>query len=218
MPWYNNQTFTSWPTTWNLSWHRTAKYKQRRQIFSREHLKGLPNIQSGACVGLSFAWIVRHTSRPLEAAGLRCQSLNPNCAYDQHNNVSGIFNRGGHTYLLRVQAAATRVLGTVAANVIEVDEVNFVTFNAVLGHLNAHPGYHVVNMQFPESPTGHLIALHQGATHLVVFDPNSGEYRIANADRQAFFLALKRQYLTYVKSNGEAMPLTISDFDIFYLP
>lgn len=198
--------FTSWPLGWRLSWLRVAKYKQRRQLFTRAHLQTLDNIQIGACTGLSFAWVQRHRRQPTEGAVSRIESINSDGAFDNHNYLAGVFNGpgigGGAGYAGKIATVAQHALGTNAGGIASMSEFNLTTFAGAVHHLTGNPGYHVMVMHISNFATSHVCALWIGPTHMVFFDPNFGEFKVQLGQIASFFLNLKAQYATYISASG----------------
>ncbi len=214
--------FHSWPTIWQLKWYRVAKYKQRRQIMGRPALGAahMPHIQNGACTGLSYAWIRQLRTMPTQGPVARCAALNSDASYTQHNYLASVYNSAaaGASYPARMATVAHHALGTAAGAAVNLNVQDFVNFTGLLHHLDTQHGEHLVAMDLNGVPTNHLCALSQGATHMRFFDPNLGEFRVANANRLAFFRNLVTQYATYVSGGGVAIHITFDAWDVSFLP
>ena len=208
--------FTSWPTTPALKRYRVAKFKQRRQILSRRHLRTLEHVQIGGCTGLSFEWISRHRRRPGERPEARVEFLNSDAAWTVINMFANFFNSAGRDVRAeRITRVAPNGCNMQCGS--HVDEDDFDTFAATLRHFDAHPGYHIVEIRFNQLMPNHLCALHVGIGGMTFFEPNSGEYSVAVGDRKAFLLALSAQYATYVSPKGKSTELTFRDVSFYHV-
>ena len=218
------EPFTSWGLGWKLSWVRVAKYKQRRQLYGRfaDKLKqggALDALKNGACTALSFAWITSHKANPKQAPVDRLESFNSDADFLNHQATAKYFNTHGGTYAARVALAANHTLGTVRADVVNMTEANMATFNGAVAHLDKYPGYHMVLMDITNFATNHVFAVYANDDEMIVFDPNFGEFTVANANRGAFFVNLKSQYETYVNKDNVKTKLEFDNgWDFNYLP
>ncbi len=210
--------FTSWKTTANLKQYRVAKFKQRRQIFSRPALRAMANIQIGGCTGLSFAWVQRHQKQRGEMPADRIAYLNTDEAWANTDYFAGFFNNTPHhTYADRVAYVAPSALGMrKGGTAIEKDYASFAT---ALRHLDANPGHHIVLMDLNGKgvSTNHFCSLYVDGGKMKFFDPNSGEYLCTSAQRLDFFKALTAQYLTYVSASGAAIAIKFKEVQFHHV-
>ncbi len=210
------QNFTSWKTIYALSRHRVAKYKQRRQLNTRPHLKVLENVQIGGCTGLSFTWVQRHQKNPGETPSQRIEYLNTDQAWTNIDYFAGFFNNiPAGSYAERIEVVAPASVGMQRRG--SVSERDYESFATALEHIIANPGYHFVMMCLKEVPTNHICALWSGVNGVVFFDPNSGEYKVSKGKIQALLKALTAQYATYVSSTGVKTKLTFREIQFHHV-
>ncbi|WP_334189586.1 hypothetical protein [Noviherbaspirillum sp.] len=208
--------FTSWKTISDLKRFRVAKYKQRRQIKSRPLLATLPEVQIGGCTGLSFGWVQRYRKVPAEVAAKRIDYLNSDQGWRNIDYFAGFFNNlPAASYGERVDVVAPAAVGMRRRGT--VTETNYATFGSALTHLYANPGFYIIIMNLKGMPTNHLCALYAHPDGMIFFDPNSGEYKVPRGRMLDFFLALVRQYATYVTSAGAKVPLSFREIQFHHL-
>jgi hypothetical protein len=203
--------FKSWGLHWMISRSRVAKYKQRRELFTRGFDEKYPKLAIGACTALSTAWIKAHRAHPAQQPVERVSSFNSDSSFAEHNSVATTFNdkTPGTTYGARIANFSVGAFGANAETVAgqthtqnSLDE-----FTALLTFLDANPGYYMVMMEITNNKTGHVCALHATAKSMRLFDPNFGEFERSNGDRGGFFVRLKEQYEDYVGLDGKPKKL-----------
>lgn len=195
--------FTSWKTISALEKYRAAKYKQRRVLNETGWIDDR-RLAVGACAGLSLEWCKLHKQKPDAAASKRMDAFKVGSKFEQIAWIADVLNNVGTTYAERLQMTCRAYLGQARPGV-EVDLPEVTTY------LDTNAGYSVVIMILSRAGgnTNHLCAMYQSVTHLIFFDPNSGEYKVANDKRNDFFQQLEAQYRTYVTGAGQRDPVTI---------
>lgn len=205
--------FTSWPTPMALKVFRVAKFKQRRQIKSRPHLKTLPSIQIGGCTGLSVCWIEQRLWFPRVPASVRLARFNTDEAWNRINQLANRFNNSGLRGAARVNVVAPNIPGKGRGAFTSIDgDGDFQDLRKVL---EDQPGYYAVELIFKGKTISHLCALYSGGMGLEFFDPNSGEYYLPKAGIAAFFRGLRNHYATYIDSDGDADPQNFKTVCLF---
>lgn len=201
----------SWPTIKSLAAFRKSKYKQRRVLASLDLLND-PAFRVGACTGLSLLWLKAYKKDPSAGSAksrtkglslegqmamlkLCCQTFNANLAMFTNDETR-----------MQVVARAFLGQGDLGIRFSKAQTANLAP------HLDLDPNYGLCLMVLTGAPTNHICAYVQDGTSLTFFDPNSGEYRVANSERDAFFQALHAQYETYVSAGGKKIALTISQW------
>lgn len=196
--------FTSWPTPMALKMFRVAKFKQRRQIKSRPHMRTLPYIQGGGCTGLSFCWVEQRLWFPRVPASVRIARFNTDEAWNRINQLANRFNNSGLVGAARVNTVAPNIPGKRRGAAVMIDGDS--DFNDLRRTLDTAPGYYAVELVFVDKTVSHLCALYSGGMGLEFFDPNSGEYYLPKAGTAAFFRNLRSHYATYIDTDGDADP------------
>ena len=198
--------FTSWGLNWMISHARVAKYKQRRQIYTRGFDVDYPGLAIGACTALSTAWIKSHQANPGQAPSERLDSFNSDADYAVHNIVAGKFNgeRGSSSQAERIAKFSVDAFGAKQQDVVDKThtQASLSEFSALLTFLDANPGYYMVMLEITNHGTSHVCAMYAGKNEMRFFDPNFGEFQRKNGDRGAFFVRLREQYEGYVLSDG----------------
>lgn len=198
--------FTSWKTISALEKFRTAKYKQRRVLNETGWIAD-PRLAVGACAGLSLEWCKLHRQKPDASPSKRMDAFKVGSKFEQIAWIADVLNNVGTTYAERLQMTCRAYLGQARAGVsVDLPEID--------EYLEMNAGYNVVLMVLRRAggSTNHLCALHQGLSHLIFFDPNSGEYKVPNGKIDIFFQQMEAQYRTYVTSAGQLDPVTIREW------
>lgn len=209
------QDWTSWPTLSSVKKYRVAKYKQRRVLQETGWIKD-ERLSVGACTGLSYRWISLHKKTPTESATNRTQALKPTSIFQTVAYFADVFNSNdsGLSYKSRIANTAKFSLGGVTTTSSIVSEKDNIGFGTFIQQLDNTSGYYVVFMNLSHSAgsTNHVCAAFQTNSHLIFFDPNSGEYKVKNEQRKHFLQELVRQYKTYVTSSGKKVDVTINEW------
>lgn len=210
--------FTSWGLNWRISFSRVAKYKQRRQLQTRQGMSRHEELSVGACTALSTAWITSHRNNPNQAPADRVESFNSDADFVNHNRVAGKFNgTAASSQAERVAIFSEEAFGTSRQDVVKKTHTqhSLAEFSATTSFLDAHPGHYMMVMPITNHPTSHICALHAGPTEMRFFDPNFGEFRCNNSDRGSFFVRLKAQYEDYVNAAGVKKKLEFNNGWVF---
>lgn len=202
--------FTSWPTISSVKKYRTAKYKQRRVLYETGWIEN-DNLKVGACTGLSYRWISLHKKAPSQSASSRTRALKPSSIFSSIAYFAEIFNSsdGGSSYEARITNTAKFALGSSTGPIVtESDNVGFSKFTQL------RPGYYVIYMELRHASgnTNHVCAGFQSGGEFTFFDPNSGEYKVKNADLKHFLQELVKQYRGYVTAKGKRVEVTIKQW------
>ncbi len=202
----------SWGLGWKLKWSRVAKYKQRRQLFSRVGMDKHTKLKAGACTALSTSWIMSHKCNPLQKPKDRVESFNSDVDFINHNITAEAFNSSPGEDIDEADKWAKRIkyfaVAVMKANEAEVGlrtkkiPYPLLDFDQAIKFLDVKKGYFFLMMPITNNSTSHVCALYAGSEKMDFFDPNFGEFEIKKSDRQAFFFNLGKQYETFIHSKS----------------
>lgn len=198
--------YVAWKTPIAMKMFRVAKFKQRAQLSKNPYLASMPSLSGGACVGVTFCWLNRHTQQPAESATKRCAFLSQDDTWCRIESYCSAFNTtGAATQVGRINRNLPNLCGVLDRSSTTAE--GYGGLSALAQHINATgPGYYVWLFTFEGGGPAHVCALYDNGSTMTFFDPNSGEYRVPSIGKQAFFGLLYKHYVNYLSGTGVRVP------------
>jgi hypothetical protein len=200
--------------------HRVAEFRQRDLV-----RRAPEDMSYGMCVGFSIAWLIRHRYYKAQAAQARLEYLRLGgaaaaerdqraylAARTQQDGVqitgqSGAINAGF--------AAGGSTARIVATQFIRLDSESLNDeMDEVFVHTSGIHNYYLLVLSFGATrlnidADNHVIAAYHSngkfrgwGSHLYVFEPNFGEFKLSGSEVKGFFRQLVAAYAGYVNKDG----------------
>lgn len=205
--------------------HLVAEFRQRPLVASKPQ-----DMSYGMCVGFSTAWVLRHRNFKSEGPKQRCDHLKSDTAVTGAETMQRSYLGGRSTadnirstgQRAAINTAFTSVSSAVSIAATETADIYPEGMKEALQSIFVHTSgihrYFLCVLSFGESALkvdtdNHVIAgYHSGGkfrgwgSHLYVFEPNFGEFRLSGGEVKTFFEQIRAAYLGYVTKAGEASP------------
>lgn len=208
-----------------LETHLTAAFRQRPFLQSAG-----ADMQYGMCVGFMASWVMRHLSHKAEGPTQRIAYLSTESAARSEvaqrayllkvKELMDIVQTTGHARSIdagfEALGSPVRITSTSFAKYFRDDQATALEqiFAATTGIHN----YYAIVLSFGDTmlkatSDNHVLgAYHSGGTfrgwgsHLYVFEPNFGEFKLGNGDIRGFFVDLAAAYMVYKDRNDVTVP------------
>lgn len=203
--------------------HRVAEYSQRAAVAAAS-----ADVSYGLCVGFSIAWLLRHRYYKAETSLKRMEYMRLSAAFAAERDTRAYLKaRTTGDVFLNGQAAAhgagLRGGGSTASIVkttqVQLDSADLKEELAeVFAHTSGIHNYFLILLSFGEdrlklgSDNHTIAAYHSGGTfrgwgsHLYVFEPNFGEFKLSGGEIKGFFREEIAAYRGYVDKQNVASP------------
>jgi hypothetical protein len=200
--------------------YRVAEFRQRGFVAAAG-----TDVQYGMCVGFSAAWVIRHRTHKSEGPEKRCAHMKVGSSTNAEN-IQRAYLRGRtrqDSPLSTGQSGAINAGFASASSGISIVKTDRTFYEggedsealqSIFVHTAGIHNYYVIMLSFGDSrlsidADNHAIAGYHSngkfrgwGSHLYIFEPNFGEFKLSGSEVKGFFKQISNAYLNYKTKEG----------------